>query len=596
MTEFLRKTGIEIIGNAPWGTHFCQLYQTKEDLVDLLVPYFKSGLASNEFCMWLTSEPLAVPEAVDAMKKTIPDFESLLAMKKIEIVPSEEWYLKDGIFEKKRAINIWINKLNQALKNGYEGMRITDNTTWLKKKDWKNFTDYEEVIDSVIDANQIIAICSYSLNRCNAYEITDVFRNHQFALMKREGKLEIVESSKQKDVKAALRISEKRLCKLANSLGEYSQLVTALKKSEERLCKFSSAIEQSPCSVIITNNEGVIEYVNPKFSQLTGYTRDEVAGNNARILKSGKTPAEEYKRLWSTITSGNIWKGEFVNKKKNGELYWELASVSPVKDPEGRITHFVAIKEDITERKQVENELRRQRDKLEHITSQLTAANKELEAFCYSVSHDLRAPLRSIDGFSKALIEDYADRLDDEGKNHLLRVRAASQRMGQLIEDLLNLSRITQAGMYRKTINLSELVATVASELQERQPERKVEFIISRGLVANADPRLLKIALENLLGNAWKYTKPCSEAKIEFGVTQHNGKPAYFVRDNGVGFDMTYIGRLFVAFQRLHSANEFEGTGIGLATVQRIIHRHGGQIWAEGEIGKGAVFYFTIQE
>lgn len=594
MTEMMRKTGIDIIGNVPWGTHFCQFYQTNEDLIDILVPYFKTGLEKNEFCMWITSEPLTVEKAKDAMKKAMPDFESSLIKGQIEIIPSTGWYLKDGIFNPESATNDWINKLNQALTKGYEGMRITDNTAWLEKKDWKNFSDYEEAIDTVIDAYQIIAVCSYSLNRCNAYEIIDIFRNHQFALMKREGKLEIIESPKQKRVKTALRISEERLCKLANNLGDYSQLVTALKKSEERLCKLSSAIEQSPCSVIITNNKSIIEYVNPKFFQLTGYTRDEVIGKNPRILKSGRTPVEEYKRLWSTITSGNIWKGEFVNKKKNGELYWESASISPIKNSEGNITHFVAIKEDITERKQAEDELRRQRDRLEYLTIQLTAANKELEAFCYSVSHDLRAPLRSIDGFSKALMEDYTDILNDQGKNYLQRVRAASRRMGQLIEDLLDLSRVTRIGMNRKMIDLSALVKTLATELQEKQPERKVEFVISQGLAVNGDPQLLKIALENLLNNAWKYTRKCSEAKIEFGVTQHNGKPTYFVRDNGIGFDMTYIDKLFVAFQRLHSANEFEGTGIGLATVQRIIHRHGGQIWAEGVVGKGAVFYFTI--
>jgi len=240
------------------------------------------------------------------------------------------------------------------------------------------------------------------------------------------------------------------------------------------------------------------------------------------------------------------------------------------------------------------DEVRKQRDYLKFLTNQLTHANKELEAFCYSVSHDLRAPLRSINGFSKVLLEDYADKLDEQGKNYLQRIIAASQRMGQIIEGLLNLSRVTHAEIHQERVDLSVLANTIAAELRQMQQDRCVEFIIGEGLVTRGDPQLLSIVLENLLGNAWKFTGKCLQAKIEFGITWYDGKPAYFVRDNGVGFDMAFAGKLFGVFQRLHSATEFEGTGIGLAIVQRIIHRHGGQIWAEGAVNQGATFYFTI--
>jgi len=230
-------------------------------------------------------------------------------------------------------------------------------------------------------------------------------------------------------------------------------------------------------------------------------------------------------------------------------------------------------------------------------TAQLEAANKELEAFSYSVSHDLRAPLRSIDGFSQALLEDYFDKIDEQGKDYLHRVRAASQRMAQLIDDVLNLSRVTRSEMRFEKIDLGTLVSKIRKELQERQPDRKVEFAISSGLVGRGDARLLRIVLENLLGNAWKFTGKHPLAKIEFGVT-HVGhghdKPVFYVRDDGAGFDMAYVDKLFVPFQRLHASAEFPGTGIGLATVQRIIHRHGGRVWAEGEVEKGATFYFTL--
>jgi signal transduction histidine kinase len=232
-------------------------------------------------------------------------------------------------------------------------------------------------------------------------------------------------------------------------------------------------------------------------------------------------------------------------------------------------------------------------------TAQLEAANKELEAFSYSVSHDLRAPLRSIDGFSQALLEDYFDKMDEQGKDYLHRVRAASQRMAQLIDDVLNLSRVTRSEMRFEKIDLGTLVSKIRKELQERQPDRKVEFAISSGLVGRGDARLLRIVLENLLGNAWKFTGKHPLAKIEFGV-RHVGhgydKPVFYVRDDGAGFDMAYVDKLFVPFQRLHASAEFPGTGIGLATVQRIIHRHGGRVWAEGAVEKGATFYFTLPE
>jgi signal transduction histidine kinase len=232
--------------------------------------------------------------------------------------------------------------------------------------------------------------------------------------------------------------------------------------------------------------------------------------------------------------------------------------------------------------------------RVEERTAELGAANKELEAFSYSVSHDLRSPLRGIDGFSLALLEDYAERLDDQGKEHLQRIRAATQRMGMLIDDLLNLSRMTRAEMRKERVNISTLAHSVVESLQEAHAARRIEFRIEDALEANADPRLLRVVLENLMGNACKFTSKRTSACVEFGTIHRNGSTAYFVRDNGAGFDPAYADRLFGAFQRLHGATEFPGTGIGLATVQRIIHRHGGQIWAEGEAEKGAAFYFTL--
>lgn len=224
----------------------------------------------------------------------------------------------------------------------------------------------------------------------------------------------------------------------------------------------------------------------------------------------------------------------------------------------------------------------------------LAAQNRELESFSYSVSHDLRAPLRTIDGFSRILLQDYDNRLDGEGRDCLQRIRAGAQQMATLIEDLLQLSRLARAQMRREPVDLSAMVREIAAELQQQAPARAVSWIVAEAVHAEGDRRLLHIAMVNLLGNAWKFTATRQPAEIEFGSYVENGQPHYFVRDNGVGFDPAQIDRLFTPFQRLHALSEFPGNGIGLATVQRVIRRHGGQVWASAEVGAGAMFTFVL--
>lgn len=227
-------------------------------------------------------------------------------------------------------------------------------------------------------------------------------------------------------------------------------------------------------------------------------------------------------------------------------------------------------------------------------TAELEAANKELESFSYSVSHDLRAPLRAIDGFASLLVKNQGDRLDEQGRSHMERVRAATQRMGQLIDDLLRLSRTTRSEMARRDLDLSDLARAVISELRVASPGRQVAIQVAPSMPVNADPSLMRTVMENLIGNAWKFTSKTEGARIEVGCMEQNGATVCFVRDNGAGFDMRYADKLFGAFQRLHAAADYAGTGVGLANVQRIIHRHGGRIWAEAEPGRGAAFYFTL--
>jgi signal transduction histidine kinase len=254
---------------------------------------------------------------------------------------------------------------------------------------------------------------------------------------------------------------------------------------------------------------------------------------------------------------------------------------------------------EVAERRRAEAEILRLNAELEQRvrerTAQLEYTNGELEAFCYSVSHDLRAPLRSIDGFSQALVEDCSKELSEDALGYLGRIRASTERMAQLIEDLLNLSRVSRGELDQQELDIAELARKVVADLRHRDPGRNVEISIWEGMQARGDSRLLRAALENLIGNAWKFTAKAAHPRIEVGVLRDGGRGTFFVRDNGAGFDMKFSNKLFGAFQRLHSVNEYQGTGIGLATVQRIVHRHGGRIWADARPGKGAVFFFTLE-
>jgi PAS domain S-box-containing protein len=351
--------------------------------------------------------------------------------------------------------------------------------------------------------------------------------------------------------------------------------------------------------VAITDPQGRITSVNDRFCAISKYPREELIGKDHRIINSGHHGKEFFRNLWTTIAGGKVWHGEIRNRAKDGSLYWVDTTIVPFLGGDGRPRQYVAIRADITERKQAEETIRQLNATLEtrvsERTAQLQEANRELEAFSYSVSHDLRAPLRAVDGFSQAVLEDFGALLPEEGRRYLGTIRASAQRMGALIDDLLAFARLGRQEVKRQAVDTVALVRGVLDDLGFPPEGRRVEVRMASLPSIQADPALLRQVWLNLLSNALKYTRKREVAVVEIAAFEHEGVPAFLVRDNGTGFDMRYAGKLFGVFQRLHRAEDYEGTGVGLAIVQRIVQRHGGRVWAEGTVDRGAAFFFTLE-
>jgi PAS domain S-box-containing protein len=361
--------------------------------------------------------------------------------------------------------------------------------------------------------------------------------------------------------------------------------------SEVAASRFLDAVIENIPDMVFVKDAVNLAFVrfNRAGEDLLGARRDELIGKSDHDFFPPEEAAFFIEKDRETLAGKRLVDiPEEPIKTAFGQRWLHTKKV-PILDDTGTPRFLLGISEDITERKQAMAALAQARDKAE-------AANRELEAFSYSVAHDLRAPLRAIDGFAQALLEDYGAKLDVVGTRHLDRIRAAAQRMALLIDDLLRLSRVTRAEQRLEAVNLSSLARIAVAQLERADPSRNVDVVIEDSIYVMADPKLLAIVLDNLFGNAWKFTGKVAHPRIELGTKRVKGEPVYFVRDNGAGFDMEYQNKLFGVFQRLHTMHEFPGTGVGLATVKRIIERHGGRVWAEGAVGKGATFFFTLGE
>lgn len=364
-----------------------------------------------------------------------------------------------------------------------------------------------------------------------------------------------------------------------------------LEKSLREISDYKYALDESSI-VAITDQKGIIKYANYNFCRISKFSYEELIGQDHRIINSGYHPKEVIKNLWTTIANGKIWRGELKNKAKDGTHYWVDTTIVPFLNQAGKPYQYVAIRADITQRKQAEDEIRVLNEELEIRVKERT---EELESFSYSVSHDLRAPLRAVNGYARIIEEDYKDLLNEEGNRLLGEVQRNATKMGMLIDDLLTFSRLGRKEINKSMIDMNGLVEAAIKDIHQAVDFNTV-IKYNELIPVKADHALMLHVITNLLSNAIKYSAKKTKPVVEIKSKKEAGNFVYSISDNGVGFDMKYIGKLFGVFQRLHSADEFPGTGVGLAIVQRIIQKHKGSIWAEGKIGEGATFYFSLPE
>lgn len=373
--------------------------------------------------------------------------------------------------------------------------------------------------------------------------------------------------------------------KLINQKETYEKLSYRYKQQVDTL--------NSAAIVSIADIEGNITFVNEMFCNISGYSEDELIGQNHRILKSNIHPPGLFVGMWKSISMGNLWQGEICNKAKDGSYYWVYTTIAPFKDKEGHISEYVSVRFDITKIKEYERLLKERNAEMKYANNKLEEANKELEMFSYSISHDLKAPLRALQGFSKNLNEKYSESLDETAKRWIEFINENAKRMDVLIADVLSFSRVSRKEVNMQMVNMNAIVQEII-DLEKANYKQPVVIEVDQLPEALGDTAMVTMIWQNLIGNAFKYSSQKEKIEIRVEGFLNNTHAHYTVKDNGAGFDMRHADKLFGVFQRLHRNDEFEGTGVGLANVNRIVQKHGGTLKAQGEVGKGAIFEFTL--
>lgn len=529
----LRDSGLKIVGDLPWGTHFCQFYQTKKDLAEILVRYFKAGLENNEFCVWVTSEFLTDQDAIEAMKKAVPDFAKYLKKGQIEIFPYTDWYLKSGKFEMKRVLKKWVGKHNEGIARGFDGMRVSGNPFWIdNKKDWDDFAAYEAEINNVIGPYKLLVLCTYFLNKCGAGEIIDVVTNHQFALIKRSGAWEIIESAAQKKIKEELRQVEKEIIHLASF----------------------PRLNINPIAEM--DLQGNVTYANPALLKLFPDILDK---NSRHPFLLGINP----KRIKSLSRSS-------IREVNLGDR-WYRQSIHYVSEI-GSVRIYGV---DITERKKLE---------------------QQKDDFLGVATHELKTPVTSIKAYAQVLQQVFHEQGDIKSAEMLGKMEGQVNRLINLIKELLDITRIQTGKLQfnKDYFDFNELVNEVVEEVGRISPRHQLIKELTQTRMVYGDRDRLGQVITNFLTNAIKYSPQRDKVKIM--TNGKLGKVTLSVQDYGMGIPKGKQQKIFKRFYQIENPGGKTPTGLGLGLYisSEIIKRHKGEVSVESETGKGSIFSFTI--
>jgi PAS domain S-box-containing protein len=550
MDDELRKTAIAPVGDVPWGTHFCQFYHSKDDLLDTLVPYFKAGLEQNEFCMWVTSEPVNKGAARKAISKEILDFDRYLESGQIEILSYTDWYLKSGYFDSQRVLDGWVEKLNYALSRGFNGLRLTGNTLWLERKDWDDFVEYEAAVNNTIGKYSILALCTYNLDRCTARDVMDVISNHQFALVKQAGKWQMLENS------------------------SYIVAKQALIASEER---FRLASEASHTVIYeIDVDSGQVVSLN-HLERFLGYKPDEIILNRKWWYKiiHPQDISSVRKKIAAAMSSSDNYTLQYRVRHKNGHYIYIKDNARLIRNNEGKATRIIGSMMDITERKRIET---------------------IKDDFIGMVSHEFQTPLTVISGCLNTVLTE-KKRLPPEDVEQLLNdASIETDMLSHLLGNLLDMSKYNAGKLILNIENIS--IKTIINRLVKKFGQRydKHRFTVKMAVEdykVRADSLRIERILYNLLENAVKYSPDGGTIKV---ATQlQDDFLVVSVADKGIGISKNSQKKLFSAFSHLTSKDMItRGMGMDLLLCKNLVEIQGGHIWLKSRLNYGSTFYFSL--
>ncbi|WXG39409.1 MAG: MEDS domain-containing protein [Candidatus Freyarchaeum deiterrae] len=561
------------------GTHLCQFYETKEDLIDILVPYFADGLRKNEFCMWVTSPPLVVEEAWAALRKAVPDLEKYREKGQIEILPYTEWYLLGREFDMNRVLNGWVEKEKSAIERGFDGLRITGNTFWLERSLWQNFVDYEAKINEVIGQHRMIAVCTYFLGKCTGSDVADVIRNHQSTLIRKGKSWFMVED-----------VSRRRLAE-----NKFTESRTQLKRSEER---YSLLVEHLNEGVWAVDDKGVTTFVNERLAEMLGYTVDEMTGKNSHLFLN-EEGVEIAKKNLELRRQGIEGQFDFEFVRKDGTRMLGRVGATPLFDENGNFAGSVSVIMDITERKRLEEGLRQYSEHLKELVEEGTRKLREAERMATigetaaMVGHDLRNPLQAIVGsiyLASAKLKSISrlsqvKQKSDVG-NLLQTIEQQVDYMNKIVSDLEDYARPLKLQLVETS--LQQLIDDTLSTLTV--PENVKVFIgIEENLPSMmVDPTAIRRVLSNLITNAFQAMPGGGQLTIR--ASKSEDSVIMSVEDTGVGISEENLSKIF---QPLFTTKS-KGQGFGLSVCRRLVEAHGGSITVESEVGKGSTFTVKI--